>query len=334
MDMYKWLKNIKESRIKKALPILSSPSIQLLNVGMNDFISDSSLQAQGMKKIADRTDACACVSMMDLSVEAEAFGSQIRIEEGEIPTVSGHIIDSLDDAMALKIPEVGAGRTGLYIEAIKKACNLIMDRPVFAGVIGPFSLAGRLLDVSETMIYCFMEPRIVDIILQKVIDFLIGYIRAYKKAGANGVIIAEPLAGLIPPDFVEKFSSNYISRVVNELQDNNFIIIYHNCGSNTILALDSILKGNCAAYHFGNAIDMGSMMQHMPNEFIAMGNIDPARQFRNGTPASIREKTLNLLSDCSKYPNFLISSGCDIPPLTPWANIDAFFDAIREFYER
>ena len=29
------------------------------------------------------------------------------------------------------------------------------------------------------------------------------------------------------------------------------------------------------------------------------------------------------------YPNFVISGGCDIPPQSPWDNIDAFFAAAK-----
>lgn len=92
---------------------------------------------------------------MDLSIEAEAFGSTIRVSDDEVPTVIGHLIENQEQADTLNIPEVGTGRTQIYIEAIGKACELITDRPVFAGVIGHFSLAGRLLDVSEAMIYCY-----------------------------------------------------------------------------------------------------------------------------------------------------------------------------------
>ena len=53
---------------------------------------------------------------------------------------------------------------------------------------------------------------------------------------------------------------------------------------------------------------------------------------RMGTPESVRNKTLELLEKCSKYSNFVLSSGCDIPPMTPWENIDAFFKAAEEFY--
>jgi uroporphyrinogen decarboxylase len=54
---------------------------------------------------------------------------------------------------------------------------------------------------------------------------------------------------------------------------------------------------------------------------------------RNGTPESIREATLGLLEECSDYPNYVISTGCDVPPLSKWENIDAFFDAVDEFYD-
>lgn len=334
MNMKQWLEDLKAAPVKKAMPVLSFPSIQLLDIGVKELISSSDMQSKGMKLIADRTNAAASVSMMDLSLEAEAFGSAIRVSDDEVPTVIGHIVESQEQADALQVPEVGAGRTSIYIEAIGKACKLITDRPVFAGVIGPFSLAGRLLDVSEAMIYCYDDPDMVHTVLTKVTDFLIRYIRAYKEIGANGVVIAEPLAGLLSPALNDEFSVPYVKRIVDELQDYNFIIIYHNCGGGTIRMIDGILSIGAGAYHFGNAIDMTEMVKHIPADTVVMGNIDPSTQFRNGTPESIREATLSLLEACHSYPNFIISSGCDIPPLSSWENIDAFFAAVDEFYKR
>ena len=51
-----------------------------------------------------------------------------------------------------------------------------------------------------------------------------------------------------------------------------------------------------------------------------------------GTPESVREETLSLLEKCASYPNFVLSSGCDMSPMTPWENIDAFFKASDEYY--
>ena len=312
-DMKRWLEELRGAPVKKAMPVLSFPAIQLMGISVRELISSSDAQARGMHLVAQRTDAAASVSLMDLSVEAECFGSAIRVSDEEVPPV-------------------GAGRTGLYIEAIEKAVGLITDRPVFAGVIGPFSLAARLLDVTEIMIYCYEEPDMVHVLLEKATQFITEYCKAYKEAGANGVVIAEPVAGLLSPALSAEFSGPYVKQIVDAVQDDSFLVIYHNCGNSTIQMIDSILETGSAAYHFGNAIDMAEMMTHIPAGTVAMGNVDPAGEFRNGTPESIRAATLGVMDACCKYPNFVISSGCDIPPLSPWENIDAFFAAVEEFY--
>lgn len=332
-NMREWLQEMKGSPVKKAMPILSFPAVSLLGVSVREMISDSALQAEGMKRIAGRVDSAAAVSLMDLSVEAECFGSQIVVSEDEVPTVKGSIVSTVEEVDALKVPPVGAGRTGIYIEAVRRAKEEITDRPVFAGMIGPYSLAGRLADVTEIMLYCYDEPEMVESLLEKATEFLIAYGRAYKEAGADGILLAEPLAGLLSPALEEEFSAPYVKRIVSALQDDNFLVIYHNCGNTTIQAIDSILSTGAAAYHFGNAIDMAEMMEHIPADTVAMGNVDPAGQFRNGTVESIREETLSLLKTCGGHPNFVISSGCDIPPLSKWENIDAFFAAVKEFYQ-
>lgn len=331
-DMKKWLCDLRDAPVKKALPVLSFPSIQLMGISVGELISDSETQAQGMKLVADRTDAAASVSMMDLSVEAECFGSQIHVEDGEVPTVVGSVVSSEAEAEALPVPPVGAGRTGIYIEAIRKAAERIEDRPVFAGVIGPFSLAGRLMDVTEAMIYCYEEPDMVHILLRKATEFLIRYCEAYREAGASGVVIAEPLAGLLSPALAEEFSGPYVKQIVDAVQDESFLVIYHNCGNTTIQTIGSILATGAAAYHFGNAIDMAEMLKLIPEDTVVMGNIDPAGEFKNGTPESIRAATLGVMKACCGHKNFVISSGCDIPPLSRWENIDAFFAAVEEFY--
>lgn len=334
MNMQSWLKEQMAADKRRAMPILSFPSIQLMGITVKDLIADSDVQAQGMYKIAQRCPTAAAVSMMDLSVEAECFGSQIRFSDDEVPTVIGSVVETPEDAEALKVPAFGAGRTGLYVEAISKALKLITDRPIFAGVIGPFSLTGRLMDMTQVMINCYEEPEMVHATLEKATEFLLNYVKAYKAIGAHGVVIAEPAAGLLSPDFCGEFSSPYVKKIVDAVQDEEFIVIYHNCGDAVNRMVPQILETGAAAYHFGNAVSMEEMLQQMPGDVLTMGNVDPVSAIRNGTPEKVRQDTLAIMEACCKYPNFLISSGCDIPPAAPWANIDAFFAAVEEFYNR
>lgn len=188
------------------------------------------------------------------------------------------------------------------------------------------------MDVSEIMIYCYEEPEMVHIILEKATAFIIEYCKAYKNVGANGVVIAEPLAGILSPALEAEFSGRYAKKIVDAVQDDNFIVIYHNCGNNTIQMVDSIISTGCPVVHFGNAINMAEIMPLIPDNILVMGNIDPAGEFKNGTKESIRKATISLMKECSKYNNFVISSGCDIPPMSKWENIDEFFSAVKDFY--
>ncbi len=65
---------------------------------------------------------------------------------------------------------------------------------------------------------------------------------------------------------------------------------------------------------------------------MVIGNIDPSGIICSGTPGKVRKETLELLNRCGKYSNFVISSGCDIPPTASLENIQAFFDAVNEYY--
>ncbi len=332
MDMKAWCRSQLGSGAKKAIPVLTFPSIQLLGVSVRELIASADTQAEGMARIAERCDTGAALSMMDLSVEAEAFGSRIRFSDAEVPTVLGHIVEDEDEVDALAVPSVGAGRTGLYIEALGKAKRRITDRPVLAGVIGPFSLAARLMGVSEAMVNCYEEPEMTHELLEKVTEFAVSYAKAYRDIGADGLVMAEPASGLLSPALMEEFSTAYVRRVIDAVQREDFAVVYHNCGGSVAKAREQLAGLGAMAYHFGNSVELAEMLAGMPAEALVLGNVDPSGVLCHGTPETVYAETRRVLDACGSYGNFIPSSGCDIPPRTPWENIDAFFAAVGDFY--
>lgn len=331
MNTKKWILETIDRRVKKPMPVLSFPGAQLLKVSVNKLVRDGALQAKCMKAVADRYDALASVTPMDLSVEAEAFGSPVIFSEDEVPTVVKRIIEDLEDAEKLEIPKPGTARTAEYITAVGEAKRQITDRPVFAGAIGPFSLAGRLLDMTEIMVLSLIEPETVRAVLEKTAKFVAAYAKELKKAGADGIIFAEPAAGLLSPELNRDFSAGYLKRITGEIKDENFAVIYHNCG-NTVPLIGDILNIGADGLHLGNAVKLHEILPLVPPDTAVFGNIDPAGHFKNGTPESVREKTFEVLEQCGGYKNYIPSSGCDIPPYAPLENIDAFFETVRKYY--
>jgi uroporphyrinogen decarboxylase len=254
MDMKQWVADQIAAPVKKALPVLTFPAAEMMGITTKELIYSPDLQADAMMYIHDHTDMPAVLAFMDLSVEAEAFGSDIRYSDNEVPTVVGSIIDEDSNVDLLKVPNPREGRTGVCIEGVRKVAERVDDMPVIAGNIGPFSLAGRLMDVNEVMFLCYDEPELVHDVLDKVTDFIIDYTKELKAAGADGVLMAEPLAGLLSPDLTEEFSNPYVKRIVDECQDDEFIVIVHNCGSSVKNTIDSIVETGAMGFHLGNAV--------------------------------------------------------------------------------
>ena len=330
MNIHEYLKQAANTQKKRGLPILSFPAAQKLDVTVDSLVKNSELQSLAMETIAKETDTLAAVSLMDLSVEAEAFGANIRFSENEVPAVIGQLVTDEDAANSLEVPSLDKGRASLCVEGIRSAKEKITDKPVLAGMIGPYSLAGRLMDVTEIMYLCYDEPETVHIVLEKATEYLLSYAGAFKTAGADGVVIAEPLAGIMSPIMAAEFSVPYVKRIVDAVKDDNFAVIYHNCGNAVGEMLDEILSQNASAYHFGNAIDMETILKRVPADIICMGNIDPVSQFVDGTPGTMTAAVKELLEKCGGYSNFIPSSGCDIPASASWDNINAFFGALKD----
>ncbi len=330
-DIVALLNDAAVSEQKRALPILSFPAAQKLGVTVEELVKDSELQARAIETVARDTDTLAAISLMDLSVEAEAFGADIRFAPDEIPAVVGQLVCDEDGANALAVPTLEAGRASVCVEGIRLAADRIKDKPVLAGMIGPYSLAGRLMDVTEIMYLCYDEPETVHTVLAKATEYLIEYAKAFKAAGASGVMMAEPLAGIMSPAMADEFSVPYVKQIIDAVQDEEFAVIYHNCGNAVSGMTEEIFSQGAAAYHFGNAVDMSDILSKAPSDTICMGNIDPVAQFADGTPDSMRAAVKDLLDKCGSHPNFVISSGCDIPYHSDWNNIQAFFAAVGEW---
>ena len=329
-NMRQWVDGIIRQQAVTAVPIITHPGIEQNGHTVREAVSDGQVHYEAVMTLARLFPSAAACTIMDLTTEAEAFGAEIAFSDDAVPAVASRLLPDVESIYQLQVPSLSAGRIPQYLKANLLAARAINDRPLFAGCIGPFSLAGRLYDMSEIMVLIYEHPDAAHTLLQKCTDFIAKYCEALKQTGANGVLMAEPAAGLLSNDDCMAFSSQYVRHVVDRVQDDNFIVILHNCG-NTGHCTKAMVATGAAAYHFGNKCRMEEVIRDVPPTALAMGNIDPVSIFKDGTPEEMRLAVWHLLGKCKDYPNFVLSSGCDTPPHTPMANIDAFFSALTKY---
>jgi len=310
------------------MPIGVYAGLEITGATVREAVTSAKAQAEAVLALHERFQTPVMLTAMDLSAEAETFGCEVRMYDDEIPTVIGRLAVDQDAIDRLPFPSPGDLRTSVHLGSAR----LLVESgkaPVLGGLIGPFSLAGRIFGVSEALEATAAEPEIILTLLEKVTDFLQVYAAAFREAGAAGIIMAEPAAGLLSPRGLGKFSAPFIRRIVESVQTENFSVVLHNCGAR-LVHLPKILESGAEIYHFGAPMDMAAALEQVNGEVILCGNLDPTGVFFSGTVEDVTRQTSDLLAAVRPFRNFIASSGCDLPPGVPIRNLDAFYEAVRK----
>ena len=313
MNMERWIEQVIQQKKVAAVPIMTHPGIELGNRTVREAVTNGQIHYEAVMRLCERYPSAAACTIMDLTTEAECFGAEIEFSDIAVPAVRGRLLKGTKDISRLKVPSLNSGRIPEYLKANLLAAEKICDRPLFGGCIGPFSFAAHEL-------------------LSKCTEFILKYCLALRETGANGVVMAEPAAGLMSNEQCVDFSSLYVKYIVNKVQTPEFSVILHNCG-NTGHCTKAMVETGAAMFHFGNKCAMCEVMEDVPPTALGMGNIDPVSIFKDAMPAQMKQTVKNLLEQTCRFPNFVLSSGCDTPPHTPLHNIDAFFEALQEWNE-
>lgn len=317
---------ILQRHTRLAMPIGVYAGLDITGASVHDAVRDASVQAEMAMAVHEQYGTEVLLTAMDLSAEAETYGCLIRWGEDDIPTVIGRRVTSREEIAQLPRPPAGAARTRVHLDAAGQLAR--SGLPVLGGLIGPFSLAARLFGVSETLEATATDPDLVLALLEETTRFLSEYALAFRQTGASGVIMAEPAAGLLSPRALARFSAPFLKRIVEAVQTPDFVLILHNCGAR-LAHLPKVVESGAEIYHFGAPMDLVAALSQTGRDIILCGNLDPSAVFYSGSPEQIRKRTIELLDRTCTYPNYVISSGCDLPPRTPLANLGAFFEAVR-----
>lgn len=310
------------------MPLASYPGASLVGARVRELVTDSRTQSLAILALRRRLDSTVCLTCMDLSIEAEAFGAEVMLGDDEVPTVVGRRVLGAEEASALGVPGVGTARTSVQLETVERLADSGEASMVIAGMTGPFSLASRLLGVSEAMAMTHEAPDVVQAVVRRATSFLEAYACALLAAGARGILLAEPSAGLMSPAALATFSSPYVRVIEGTVRRRGGTVILHHCSAR-LAHLPALLESGVSHLHFGAPMDLVAAMDRVPDEVTLFGNLDPAGVFLNGTPESVASATRALCERMIGRPNWVPSSGCDLPARVPVANVAAFVKEAR-----
>jgi len=260
--------------------------------------------------------------------EAEAFGAVLKDGGREgLPSVKVHPY-KIGDTVEFPEDFLSRGRIPSLLEGIRILKEEVGDKViVMGGIIGPFSIAGQILEITSMLMEAYRKP-----------DNLIPYVEAGERAGtllgqamieagADVIVIEDMMASLdmISPDIYRKLAQPYEKK-----QAETFSVptIIHICGKLDRIIVD-IARTGCAAVSVEPVVNVAGALEKFRAEGITtplIGAIDPVNTLFQGNPDRVREETReNIAKGFS-----MISPGCAVPPATKTANLTAIVETVKE----
>ncbi|WP_334115057.1 uroporphyrinogen decarboxylase family protein [Mesotoga prima] len=312
---------------RSIIPLLGAPGARMTGTTLKENLTNAEIQFSSLTKLMEEFQPDGIFFMMDLTVEAEALGLEVGFPEDDNPYVKEHPIKGPDELSSVVNSWSGiSGRMGVFAEvADKMARELPGKRGSY--VIGPLSLAGELVGVTDLCMKLIEDPAFAE----SVIDFCSRVVSEYSRAlidhGADMIAVLEPTAVLLSKRQFKRFALPYFERLRSELSKP---LIYHICGD-TEHIVEPMGASGAYGLSLDSMVDLKAAAERIPEDVFLIGNIDPVKVFLQSNEEEVERETAKLLEKMKAVPNFILSSGCDIPLETPPENISAFFRAGRNY---
>jgi [methyl-Co(III) methanol-specific corrinoid protein]:coenzyme M methyltransferase len=267
----------------------------------------------------------------DLCVEAEALGCIMNAYENVnqllYPTIKEKIVHSEDEMTTIPIPVDLAqrGRVPVVVEAIKKLKKDLPDVAVGTYLLGPFTLAGQLMDLNDLFKLSFKKQDKVNQMLDNLANVTIELAKVYREAGADYICIREMGAttDILSPKVFRAVILPHLQKVFANIDYANNL---HICGStNTIMKI--MLETGADSISIETKNDMAKTRADIGYEPLVFGQVDAYNVLVQGTPEEVEQAVLASIeaSVDAVWPS------CDIWPEAPVENLKAMTEATEKY---
>ena len=128
------------------------------------------------------------------------------------------------------------------------------------------------------------------------------------------------------PQIYDEFVHPYERKLIDGLHAMGTKVRLHICG-NIRRILPGVGSLGCEIVYIDSMVPLDQARREMGPEAVLLGNIDPVKTLRNGTPEGIAAA----IAECHRQagPRYIVGAGCEVPRDTPKANVLALRNYAR-----
>ncbi|MFW9935015.1 MAG: uroporphyrinogen decarboxylase family protein, partial [Candidatus Thorarchaeota archaeon] len=146
------------------------------------------------------------------------------------------------------------------------------------------------------------------------------------------IVTADPTASgsLISPKTFATFAAPQLKLIVEAVERAGAIASLHICGKTTPM-LELMAETGTAILELDHLVNLVEAKKQIGEDIILMGNLNPTELLLSGTPLAVEAAAKSCIESVGREGRFILSSGCEVPPLAPLENIRAMVTAAKKY---
>ena len=260
----------------------------------------------------------------DPAREAADCGAVVKYFDDQPPAIDetkARLADK-DSLATLKIPDpLAGGRMTDRVRAAALFKERVGGEKLIEGWIeGPCAEAADLRGINTLMTDFYDDPAFVRDLFEFILGMELRFARAQMEAGADLIGVGDAAASLVGPAIYNEFVWPYEKKMVDGLHAMGARVRLHICG-NTKRILAGMGRLRCEIVDLDYMVPVAQAREEMGAQQVLLGNLDPVRALRDGTPESVTAA----VAECHRQagPRYIVGAGCEIPRGTPPENVNA-----------
>jgi MtaA/CmuA family methyltransferase len=311
------------------MPITMMFAADHAGVPYGRYVKDFRVLVEAQLAVAEAYDIDHVSCISDPAREVADCGGAVCFFDDQPPAIdeTRALLGDKAALARLKVPDpLGGGRMHDRVRAAALFKEKAGGRLVEGWVEGPCAMGADLRGINTLMTDFFDDAAFVRDLFSFAIEMELAFARAQVQAGAELVGVGDAAASLVGPAIYEEFVRPYEKKLVDAIQALGAGVRLHICG-NTRRILSGMGKLGCEIVDLDYFSPLGEAREKMGPGPALLGNLDPVRVLKNGTPDSIRKA----LEECRRQAGdrYVVGAGCEVPRGTPPENLRAMLDFAR-----
>jgi uroporphyrinogen decarboxylase len=261
------------------------------------------------------------------------MGAKVHYPDDETAYLAAPAIASIEDIARLHPADpYRDGNLPQHLEAMERAFQAVgREVPVNGALTGPFTTASFLVGAETLARLMLKNHAAVHQLCEVAYESASIYAEAILKTGCvPSLTDAMCSSTVISPAQFREFGAPYLKRLIDVIHGHGKTVTLHICGK-THPIWEAMADTGADCLSLDNAADLHTAKLKVGHRVRLMGNVPPSEIMLQGTPAQVRAAVRSCVRKAYDNPKGLIvASGCSLPVETPFANIDAMLDAVRE----